>query len=87
MSKFKVNHITSKSGKNGPVLAGVTTMSSSGAMRVPSGNTGMRVEYNTVNDNDIVKDGLILHLDFANPDCLVSGTKVRDLSGAGIVDW
>ena len=86
MSKFKVNHITSKSGKNGPVLAGVTTMSSSGAMRVPSGNTGMRVEYNPVKDNDIVRDGLILHLDFANPECLINGTTARDLSGAGIVD-
>ena len=56
---------------------------STGAMRIPSGNTGMRVEYNTVNDNDIVRDGLILHLDFANPECLISGTTVHDLSGAG----
>ena len=83
MSNFKVNHITNKSGNYGPVLAGITTVSSTGAMRIPSGNTGMRVEYNTVNDNDIVRDGLILYVDFANPDCLVSGTTVRDLSGAG----
>ena len=87
MSNFKVNHITNKHGNRGPVIAGISTVSSTGAMRIPSGNTGMRVEYNPVNDNDIVRDGLILHLDFANPDCLVSGTKVRDLSGAGIVDW
>ena len=86
MSKFNVNHITNKIGDQGPTIAGVTTVSSTGAMRIPSGNTGMRVEYNTVKDNDIIRDGLILHLDFANPDCLVSGTKVRDLSGAGIVD-
>ena len=39
MSKFNVNNITSKSGKNGPVLAGVTTMSSTGSMRIPSGAT------------------------------------------------
>jgi len=39
MSKINVNHITSKSGKNGPVLAGVTTVSSTGAMRIPSGAT------------------------------------------------
>ncbi len=39
MSKFKVNHITSKSGSNGPVLAGITTVNSTGAMRIPSGGT------------------------------------------------
>ena len=86
MSKFNVNHITSKSGKNGPVLAGITTVSSTGSMRIPSGNTGMRVEYIPTNDDDIVKDGLILHLDFANPDCLINGSTARDLSGAGVVD-
>ena len=86
MSNFKVNHITNKHGNRGPVIAGVSTVSSTGAMSIPSGNTGMRVEYNPVNDNDIVRDGLILHLDFANPECLISGTTVRDLSGAGIVD-
>ena len=42
MSNFKVNHITNKSGKNGPVLAGVTTVSSSGSMRIPSGPTEHR---------------------------------------------
>ena len=42
MSKFNVNTITSKSGKNGPVLAGITTVSSTGAMRFPSGPTENR---------------------------------------------
>jgi len=42
MSKFNVNHITSKSGKNGPVLAGITTVSSTGSMRIPSGSTAYR---------------------------------------------
>ena len=86
MSKFNVNNITNKHGNYGTVIAGVSTMNSTGSMAIPSGNTGMRVEYNTINDNDIVRDGLILHLDFANPECLISGTTVRDLSGAGIVD-
>ena len=85
MADFNVNKISNKHGNYGPVVAGVTTVSSTGAMRIPSGNTGMRVEYNTVNDNDIVRDGLILHLDFANPDCLINGSNVRDLSGAGYV--
>ena len=86
MSKFNVNNITNKHGNYGTVIAGVSTMNSTGSMAIPSGNTGMRVEYNTINDNDIVRDGLILHLDFANPECLISGTTVHDLSGAGVVD-
>ena len=83
MSQFKINSITDKSGTSGPVIAGVSTNNSTGCMIIPAGNTGRRVEYNTVNDNDIVRDGLILYLDFANPDCLISGTTVHDLSGAG----
>ena len=86
MSNFKVNHITNKGGDYGPTIAGVSTVSSTGVMRVPSGNTGMRVEYSSVKEEQIVKDGLILHLDFANPECLINGTTVRDLSGAGILD-
>ena len=42
MSKFSVNNITSKQGQQGPVLAGVTTMSSTGSMRIPSGPTEHR---------------------------------------------
>ena len=42
MSNFKVNHITNKSGKNGPVLAGITTVSSTGSMMIPSGPTEHR---------------------------------------------
>ena len=82
MSQFKINSITNKNGNHGPVISGVSTNNSTGCMIIPSGNTGRRVEYNTVNDNDIVRDGLILYLDFANPDCLV-GSTVHDLSGAG----
>ena len=82
MSQFKINSITNKNGNHGLVISGVSTNNSTGCMIIPAGNTGRRVEYNTVNDNDIVRDGLILHLDFANPDCLV-GPTVHDLSGAG----
>ena len=42
MSKFNVNNITGKQGQQGPVLAGVTTMSSTGSMRIPSGPTEQR---------------------------------------------
>ena len=57
MSNFKVNHITNKSGKNGPVLAGITTVSSSGSMRFPSGNTNYRLTLPESNEN-IVRDQL-----------------------------
>ena len=57
MSKFKVNHITSKSSKNGPVLAGITTVSSTGAMRISSGNTNYRLIKPESNEN-IVRDQL-----------------------------
>ena len=89
MSDFNINHITNKHGNYGPVIAGISTVNSTGAMRIPSGNTGMRVEYNTVNDNDIVRDGLVLHIDIANPDCYNYGNgvhQVHDLSGAGHFD-
>ena len=42
MADFKVNHITGKQGQQGTVLAGVTTVSSTGAMRFPSGPTEQR---------------------------------------------
>ena len=89
MADFNVNKISNKHGNYGPVVAGVSTVNSTGAMSIPSGNTGMRVEYNTVNEDDIVRDGLILHIDIANPDCYKYGTGsnvVHDLSGAGVVD-
>ena len=37
MSDFNINHITGKQGQQGTVLAGITTVNSTGAMRIPSG--------------------------------------------------
>ncbi len=42
MADFNVNHITGKQGQQGPVLAGITTVSSTGAMRIPSGSSAYR---------------------------------------------
>jgi len=42
MADFNINHITGKQGQQGTVLAGVTTMSSTGSMRFPSGPTDHR---------------------------------------------
>ena len=50
MSQFKINSITNKNGNHGPVISGVSTNNSTGCMIIPAGNTGRRVEYNTVND-------------------------------------
>ena len=42
MSEIKVNNIQSLSGTNGPVVSGITTMASSGAMSLPTGDTTYR---------------------------------------------
>ena len=42
MSDFNINHITGKQGQQGTVLAGVTTVSSTSAMRIPSGPKSYR---------------------------------------------
>ena len=42
MADFNINQITGKQGQQGTVLAGITTVSSTGAMRIPSGPTEQR---------------------------------------------
>ena len=42
MADFNVNHITNKNGKSGTSFVGVTTVSSIGSMRIPSGPTENR---------------------------------------------
>ena len=42
MSEIKVNSISSLSGANGPVISGITTMVSTGAMSLPRGDTAYR---------------------------------------------
>ena len=84
MSDFKINSIENKNGNYGPSISGVSTVNSTGCMKIPSGTTARRVEYIPQSEN-IVRDNLVLHLDFANPDCLIGGTHARDLSGAGVL--
>jgi hypothetical protein len=43
MSVIKVNNITNRDGTSGPVIAGVTTVSSTSHFVVPTGHTGQRV--------------------------------------------
>jgi len=42
MSDLKINNITDRTGDSGPVIAGVSTVTSTGAFTVPVGPTEMR---------------------------------------------
>ena len=42
MSDIKINNITDKSGSSGPVFTGITTVSSTAFMVMPSGSTAFR---------------------------------------------
>ena len=42
MSDFKINSIATKEGQHGPVIAGVSTINSTGCMKIPSGPTENR---------------------------------------------
>ena len=42
MSDFKINSIATKQGQHGPVIAGVSTINSTGCMKIPSGSTEFR---------------------------------------------
>ena len=42
MSQIRINNLTNKTGTNGPVIAGVSTVSTSAFMVMPSGDTAIR---------------------------------------------
>ena len=42
MSDIKINNVTNRNGDTGPIIAGVSTVSSSAFMVMPSGNTEIR---------------------------------------------
>jgi hypothetical protein len=81
MSVLHINNITNKEGTGGPTIAGITTVDSTGFMKVPVGDTRTRL----VNDyENIVTDGLVLHLDAGRAESFGGdGTTWRDLSGNG----
>ena len=60
MSELRVNNITNRDGKRGTVVAGIPQVSSTSHFVPPSGRTGQR--YVDGGEN-IVRDGLVLHLD------------------------
>ena len=64
MSDFKINSIGTKQGQHGPVIAGVSTINSSGCMKIPSGNDSNRVGVSTyVLNGTIPSKGLRILLD------------------------
>jgi len=81
MSVIRINNITNKDRTSGPTISGITTVSSTGFMRVPVGSTGRRLVSDFV-PNSIIDDGLILYLDAGNSASYSgSGTTWTDLSG------
>lgn len=79
MSVLHTNNITNRDGTSGPTIAGITTVNSTGYMRVPTGNTQSRVVADVEN---IVTNGLVLHLDAGRVSSYGGdGTTWRDLSG------
>ena len=61
MSVLHINNITNKEGTGGPTIAGITTVDSTGFMRVPVGDTFRR----SVIEN-VVDGGALIYFDFGN---------------------
>jgi hypothetical protein len=79
MSVIHTNNITNKDGTSGPTISGITTVSSTGFMRVPVGDTRTRI---VLPNENIVTDGLVLYLDAGKAESFGGdGTTWRDLSG------
>ena len=76
MSDFKINSIATKQGQHGPVIAGVSTVNSTGCMKIPSGKT-----VNRLIPEEVVTDGLVGYYDAGNTNSYGgSGTTWNDLS-------
>ena len=76
MSDFKINSIATKQGQHGPVIAGVSTINSTGCMKIPSGKT-----VNRLISEEVVTDGLVGYYDAGNTNSYSgSGTTWYDLS-------
>jgi len=81
MSVIHTNNITNKDGTSGPTISGITTVSSTGFMQVPVGDTRTRI---VLPNENIVTDGLVLYLDAGKAESFGGdGTTWRDLSGNG----
>lgn len=85
MSEIRVNNITNRDGTAGPSIAGIPVVDSNSHFVVPTGRTGQR--YVDGGEN-IVRDGLVLHLDakYSYPGATGTNPDVYtwyDMSGNG----
>jgi len=73
MSEIRVNNITNRDGSTGTTVAGIPVVDSTSHFVVPTGRTGQR--YADGGEN-IVRDGLVLHLDakYSYPSSVGIGT-------------
>ena len=73
MSEIRVNNITNRDGSTGTTVAGIPVVDSTSHFVVPTGRTGQR--YVDGGEN-IVRDGLVLHLDakYSYPSSVGIGT-------------
>ena len=85
MSVIKVNNITNRDGTSGPVIAGITTVSSTSHLVVPTGNTGQRVGLAP----DPFINNLVLALPFNSESVFtdVSPRRQGEFSGRGSVGF
>lgn len=85
MSVIKVNNITNRDGTSGPVIAGITTVSSTSHLVVPTGSTGQRVALAP----DPYINNLVLALPFNSESVFtdVSPRRQGEFSGRGSVGF
>ena len=62
MSELRINNITNKSGTGGPVIAGISTVNSTGAMTVPIGNSLTKMGVGIATEA-VIRDKLTLWWD------------------------
>ena len=85
MSELRVNNITNRDGKTGTVVAGIPQVTSTSHFVPPSGRTGQR--YADGGEN-IVRDGLVLHLDAKYSYPSKSGiTSTTDSLDPDVYNW
>ena len=87
MSELRVNNITNRDGKTGTVVAGIPQVTSTSYFVPPSGKTGQRYVYVDGGEN-IVRDGLFLHLDakYSYPSTTGITTSTASLDSV-VYDW
>ena len=82
MANFQINTITGKDSKRGTSFVGVTTVSSTGAMRIPSGSSAYRGNGGRGIFASGWEPGSVKNIDFINIASTGDGTDFGDLNNA-----